>query len=122
MQMRYYANMNAHTLGHYLSPAGLLAALLSFLGMLPVIIGAFAAMAAACFYTVQFIETKTISQWIKSRQQARYHRKVARLQYRQSLIVGELKTLGVLAHAETRVELDHQTTSIETTVKSNPAG
>lgn len=109
--------VEASVVGQWLSPAGILAAFASVAGLLPVIVGTLAGIAATCYYVAQTAESPRVRKWLDRRAEAKRNRKAAKLQYRQSLIVGELKALGMLTHAETHVTADHQTTQIETSTE-----
>ena len=113
--------LDPHGFGNYLSPAGLAAFFAALFGALPVILGVIGGTLAIGWYSVALWESKTVQNYVKGRRAARLARKIAELEIRQSKIVGELKQLGVLVHADTTVSHaeDGQpvksTTSIETT-------
>lgn len=106
---------------HVLPPGGILVGLLSVLGLLPAIFGTMAAFGAFAFYMMQIYESPSCQKWRLKRRERRYAMKVAKLQYKQSLIISKLKDYGVLMHVQTTVEqsasatLGQQTTTIHTT-------
>jgi len=106
---------------HVLPPGGIFVALLSVLGLLPALFGTMAAFGAFAFYMMQIYESPTCQAWRKRRRERRDALRVAKLQYKQTRIVNQLKELGVLMHVQTTVEqsassvLGQQTTTIHTT-------
>ena len=113
--------LDPHGFGNYISPAGLAAFFAALFGALPVILGVIGGTLAIGWYSVALWESKTVQNYVKGRRAARLARKIAELEIRQSKIVGELKQLGVLVHADTTVSHSEDgqpvksTTSIETT-------
>ena len=113
--------LDPHGFGNYLAPAGLAAFFAALFGALPVILGVIGGTLAIGWYSVALWESKTVQNYVKGRRAARLARKIAELEIRQSKIVGELKQLGVLVHADTTVshaedgQAVKSTTSIETT-------
>ena len=113
--------LDPHGFGNYISPAGLAAFFAALFGALPVILGVIGGTLAIGWYSVALWESKTVQNYVKGRRAARLARKIAELEIRQSKIVGELKQLGVLVHADTTVshaedgQAVKSTTSIETT-------
>ena len=113
--------LDPHGFGNYISPAGLAAFFAALFGALPVILGVIGGTLAIGWYSVALWESKTVQNYVKGRRAARLARKIAELEIRQSKIVGELKQLGVLVHADTTVSHAgdgtpvKSTTSIETT-------
>ena len=113
--------LDPHGFGNYLSPAGLAAFFAALFGALPVILGVIGGTLAIGWYSVALWESKTVQNYVKGRRAARLARKIAELEIRQSKIVGELKQLGVLVHADTTVSHPEDgqpvksTTNIETT-------
>lgn len=105
---------DVHVVGHVLSPGGLFAAFLAALGLLPVVIGTFGAAAALTFYCFQIYDYPRVQKWLAQRHDRRRLKQVARLQYKQAVLIGELKRLGVLTHAEVTVRADHSQVSTVT--------
>jgi hypothetical protein len=97
-------------LGHWLSPAGILAAIAGIAGLVPTLIAVFAGLAAGVFYTVQVLETKTVSTWLATRRDRRKLSRIAYLQYRHGLITAQMRKLGVLTDAELHITEGVQTT------------
>lgn len=114
------SRVDAHVLGQWLSPAGVLTAVGSVLGFVPVIVGSIAGLAATCYYIGSTMELPRVRRWLDRRAERRRHRKAARLQYRQAVIVGELKALGLLKHAETVITDKAQVTNIATKAPPDP--
>jgi hypothetical protein len=100
--------------GHWFSLGGLLAALLGVFGLIPIVIAAFAGLAAGTYYTVLTLQTPPINQWLMSRRERVRAKQIAKLQYKQSLLVSEMKKLGLSTHAEVSITDNKQTTTIET--------
>ena len=96
-------NLDPHGLGNYLSPAGLVSFFGALFGMLPIILGIIGGTLAIAWYSVQLWECDTVQNYIKNRRAVSLAKKIAVLEMQQSAIVGELKTLGVLIHADTSV-------------------
>ena len=96
-------NLDPHGLGNYLSPAGLASFFGALFGVLPIILGIIGGTLAIAWYSVQLWECDTVKNYIKSRRAAGLAKKIAVLEMQQSAIVGELKKLGVLIHADTSV-------------------
>ena len=96
-------NLDPHGLGNYLSPAGLVSFFGALFGMLPIILGIIGGTLAIAWYSVQLWECDTVQNYIKNRRAASLAKKIAVLELQQSAIVGELKKLGVLIHADTSV-------------------
>lgn len=96
-------NIDPHGFGNYLSPAGLVTFFGALFGLLPSILGVIGGTVAICWYSVALWESKTVQNYIKGRRAAKLANKIAELEVRQSQIVGELKKLGVLVHADTTV-------------------
>ena len=96
-------NLDPHGLGNYLSPAGLVSFFGALFGMLPIILGIIGGTLAIAWYSVQLWECDTVQNYIKNRRAVGLAKKIAVLEMQQSAIVGELKTLGVLIHADTSV-------------------
>lgn len=95
--------LDPHGLGQYLSPAGIISALGAILGLLPVVLGSVGGAFAIIYYAITIYEKKTVQDWMKNR--AARHRaiEVERLEFQQSQIIGRLKQLGVLLHADTTI-------------------
>ena len=102
--------------GHWLSLGGLIAALLGVFGIIPTLVAIFAGTSAGIYYTVLTIQTPPVKEWLMSRRERVRAKKIAKLQYRQSLLVGEMKKLGLLTHAEVSItdSKQTQTTTIDT--------
>ena len=96
-------NLDPHGLGNYLSPAGLASFFGALFGVLPIILGIIGGTLAIAWYSVQLWECDTVQNYIKSRRAVSLAKKIAVLEMQQSTIVGELKKLGVLIHADTSV-------------------
>ena len=96
-------NLDPHGLGNYLSPAGLASFFGALFGVLPIILGIIGGTLAIAWYSVQLWECDTVQNYIKNRRAVSLAKKIAVLEMQQSAIVGELKTLGVLIHADTSV-------------------
>ena len=107
------AGFDPHALGAWLSPGGILAAFLGFLGYIPAIIGSFAALAAAVFYITQTLQSPDIQLWLRERRERKRQRRIAELQIQQSIIVNQLNSLGALTHAEVHITDKQQTTKTE---------
>ena len=113
--------IDPHGIGHYLSPAGLSLFFGAIIGALPVIIGIIGGTLAVAWYSVALWESKTVQNYMVNRKARALARKVAILEVKQAEIVGQLKQLGVLRHADTTVSHSEDgqpvksTTSIETT-------
>lgn len=105
------AQADTVVVGHILSPGGLFAAFLAALGILPIIIGTLGGLAAMIFYCFQIYDYPRVQKWMGQRHDRRRQRKVAMLQYKQAVLIGELKRLGVLTHAEVTVAADHSQVS-----------
>lgn len=119
----HFSALNPTAAGHWLSPAGIAMAFVSFLGALPIIVGTMAGFAAFCFYTVQIFEQPNVKLWVAGSRERRRARKVAKLQYRQSVLTNELSRLGGAAHVETTVADGKSTTNtVVVDPKSSPAG
>ena len=110
-----------HGIGHYLSPAGLSLFFGAIMGALPVILGIIGGTLAIGWYSVALWESKTVQNYVANRKARALARQIAVLELKQSAIVGQLKQLGVLVHADTTVshaedgQAVKSTTSIETT-------
>ena len=101
---------------HWFSLSGLVAALLGVFGIIPVLVAVFAGLAAGIYYTVLTIQTPPVKEWFMSRRERIRDKKIASLQYKQTLLVAEMKKLGLLTHAEVSI-VDHKqvsTTTIDT--------
>ena len=113
--------LDPHGLGNYLSPAGVGSAIVAFFGVIPVFLGIVGGVFAITYYALSIYEMDTVQLWLKNRRADRLAREVALLETQQSAIVGRLKSLGVLVHADTTVsqpadgEPVKSTTKIETT-------
>lgn len=116
-------NVTSAHIGAWISPGGVIAPFISyfiaFAGVLPVVIGSAAGLAAMFYYITQSLQSPDVRAWLKARRERKHARKVAKLQYRQSVLVGELKQLGVLTHAEVTTTDVTQKTNIE--VQTPPA-
>lgn len=110
---------SSHGLGFWLSPTGVVASIFGIFGYLPTIVAVFAGLTAGLYYVVQTLQSELVREWMKKRGERRMLRRVARLQYRQSKIIGELKQLGVLTSAETKIEDGKHVERIETTTQPN---
>ena len=113
MSLESMPNVIATAPGAILSPAGLALWLLSAVGVLPSVIGAFAALAAGLYYSCQWWEGETMKGMRRSWNTNRAAKKIAKLQAQQAMIIGELKQLGALQFAETSVNKGVETTHIE---------
>ena len=96
-------NLDPHGLGNYLSPAGLASFFGALFGVLPIVLGIIGGTLAIAWYSVQLWECDTVKNYIKTRRAVSLAKKIAVLEMQQSAIVGELKKLGVLIHADTSV-------------------
>ena len=96
-------NLDPHGLGNYLSPAGLASFFGALFGVLPIVLGIIGGTLAIAWYSVQLWECDTVQKYIKNRRAVSLAKKIAVLEMQQSSIVGELKKLGVLIHADTSV-------------------
>jgi len=103
-------NLDPHGLGNYLSPAGLISFFGALFGVLPIILGTIGGTLAIAWYAVQLWECGPVQKYLKTRTARKVNRraaslakKIAVLEMQQSVIVGELKQLGVLIHADTSV-------------------
>lgn len=65
-------------MGHWLSPSGVLLALIAVLGYLPAIFGTLAAIAGLIWYVVQILQ----SEWWKGRKALKRAKRVAKLKAR----------------------------------------
>lgn len=114
-----FDHVTTSQVAHAIAPAGIISPFvgyfLSFLGAMPVIIGSGAGLAAMFYYIIMSLQSPDVRAWLNRRREAKRLRKVARLQYRQSILVGELKQLGMLTHAEVNITEGHSTTNIEVT-------
>ena len=99
--------------GAIMSPAGIVVWLFSVAGLLPTIIGAFAALAAGVYYSVKFWESETVRTMRRGWNTRKAAKRIAKLQYAQARIIGELKQLGALVTAETHMQKGVETTHIE---------
>ena len=101
---------------HWFSLGGLLAALLGVFGIIPVLVAVFAGISAGMYYTVLTLQTPPVKEWFMSRRERVRAKQIAKLQYKQSLLVGEMKKLGLLTHAEVSItdSKQTQTTTIDT--------
>ena len=109
-----------HGIGPYVSPAGVVSAVLTFFGWIPVILGTLVTAAALAYYLVSLWEMSTIQNYIKNAAARKLAREVSSLEYQQSQIVGRLKQLGVLTHAATDVkqgDMRKTTTTVETSTQ-----
>lgn len=118
-------NWDPYGLGHYLSVGGVLSALGSFfltgLGYLPVIVGTLAGLGALIYYVVTLCKEPVIQRVFARWAARRRAKKVAKLQYQQTILVAELKELGALTHAGVSVHTQsddtvRQVTTVETVV------
>ena len=113
--------IDPHGFGSYLSPAGLVAYAGALFGAVPFILGVIGGTFAIAWYAVCLWESKTVQGYVTTRRARVLATRIAELEMRQSAIVGELKQLGVLIHADTTVshsdngEPVKTQTSIETT-------
>lgn len=112
-----------HTVGLWLSPAGIGAAFLSVAHLMPVIAGTAAGFAAAFFYFFQILDSPHVQAFFKRRRERiadkrkhrgerRMMRRIHRLQLKQAMIVGELKRLGVLSSATTTMQGSTENTQL----------
>ena len=92
-----------HGIGHYLSPAGLSLFFGAIMGALPVILGIIGGTLAIGWYSVALWASKTVQNYVANRKARALARQIAVLELKQSAIVGQLKQLGVLIHADTSV-------------------
>jgi hypothetical protein len=101
---------------HWFSLGGFLAALLGVFGIIPVLVAVFAGTSAGIYYTVLTIQTPPVKEWFMQRRERVRAKKIAKLQYKQTLLVGEMKKLGLLTHAEVSItdNKQTQTTTIDT--------
>jgi hypothetical protein len=113
--------IDPHGLGQYIAPAGLWSTLLAVFGLIPTIIGTLGGTVALIYYCVQLWETETVQHFLKNRKARALARKVAELEYAQTQIIGKLKSLGVLAHAETTISNDtNKKTSTTVDISQKP--
>lgn len=109
--------IDPHGVGHPLSAVGVAISFLSALGIVPIIVGTLGGLMGICYYGVSLWEMDTVQGWIKNRRERKRTKQIAALEAQQSTIIGELKKLGALTHANTEVqpETNKTVTVIETT-------
>lgn len=110
-------DVDPHGFGAWLSPAGLGSLFLGLFGAIPIVIASVGGTAAMLYYVVCLWESKTVQNYMQGRNARQLAKRVAKLQMQQAVIVGELKRLGVLKHADTTLTGDetiHTVTTLET--------
>lgn len=112
-------NIDPHGFGHIAAGGGFAAGTLSVLGIVTPIIGFVGVCIGIVYYSLSVYEMDTVQEWLKARRARSLARKVARLEAKQSLIIGELKKLGVLTSANTTVN-DGATTTTTVETKTLP--
>lgn len=86
-------NVTPAHVGHWLSPAGILAAFLAILGALPTIVGVIAALAAATFYVIETLERPLVKNFILRRRERKKAKIVAQLRYKQAILDSKIKSI-----------------------------
>ena len=113
-------NIDPHSIGQWISPAGILAAIGAVFGALPIIFGSIGGAFAIVYYAITIYEKPTVQSWLRNKQARRLASEVAYLELQQSHIVGRLKQLGVLTHAATDVkqgDMRKTITTVETSTQ-----
>lgn len=113
-QQSVISQIDPHGFGHWLSPGGIFAAFLAVLGFLPAIVGTLAGIAACVFYVMQSLDNRVFREWRTERKERRRLIRIAKLQYRQNVLMNELASLGALSKSEQKVEAGPLTTTTKT--------
>lgn len=81
---------------HILASGGIVA---TILGVLPQIIGVFAAVVAMCYYSICMWESRTVQHWYNNRKLVQKAKRVARIRAEQKVLLAELEALEVVREA-----------------------
>lgn len=93
-------DLTPHQAGQWISPGGIVAPILSWLGFFPVFVGLIAAAAATFFYITSALDTEVMKEWRARRRRARDQRRakhklmrVAKIKAEERAILAELALL-----------------------------